>query len=565
MNQWNGFFKSALGAVTPAIFAVASVSIPSPAKAVDIMPMGDSITAGLNACGYRTPLVQSLNNLPNCSFSMVGTQSTSNNPPAGTCITSNINHQSIGGYSTGNYMQIVDGIPRIRGYLNANTPDVVLLHIGTNDMGSGSGSFQIGTYNDGSNQGTFTIGRIVQMIDEIYAKNNNAKILIADLIPVYNGASGYNSRISQLGALIGDVVDDRQMDGNDIRLVEVNSGFSQSMMQSDGIHPNASGESYIAGRFLSALQAEGICNSASPPSAVAKISPSGTTSDNTPTYSWNALPTATNYYLWVNDVNGSGTIKQQLSSSAVNCGSGSGQCSYTPSMAVSGSSTWWVQASNANGSGSWGTPMTFTTPSGSVPGVVSLVEPISGGAAASPQFVWNAQSSASNYYLWVNDPTGTVIQQTYSASQANCGSGSGTCQISPGTSLNSGDISWWVQASNAFGNGQWSARGAFVVGGVPGPASLLFPLGASAGANPPYSWNPVSNSSWYMLWVNENGSNKVARWYTAAQAGCPTGNETRCEINPPENSTSGSSSSWWVRTYNTAGMGAWSAQRDFTY
>jgi len=41
------------------------------------------------------------------------------------------------------------------------------------------------------------------------------------------------------------------------------------------------------------------------------ISPSGTIATSTPTYTWNAVPLATWYYLWVNDsANASGKITQ---------------------------------------------------------------------------------------------------------------------------------------------------------------------------------------------------------------------------------------------------------------
>ena len=532
----------------------------SPVMALDVMPIGDSITRGYYACSYRTQLVQSLANLNSCSINMVGSMFSPEYPPSGTCTTANINHEGHGGWATTNFLTIDEGstIPRIRIYLNDNTPDIVLLHIGTNDMGNGTGKFEVGTYNSSTNQGTNTIGRIVTMIEEVYAANSNAHVFVADLIPVTTNST-HNTNISQLRTVIGSMVTDRANDGDDITLVPVSSGYTSDMMQSDGIHPNAEGEEHIAGKFLTAMQSQGICPPTSVPSAITKIAPNDFTPDSTPTYQWQAQSNASSYYLWVNDATGN-AVQQVLTPSAANCGSGTGNCSFTPPSAIYGNNQWWVRGSNSVGHGSWGSAMNFSTPAGTTPGKVALVSPVSGTAGTSPQFRWNAQSSASKYYLWVNDGSGTRVQQYYTSAQAQCSSGTGVCQATPDVILNSGSIDWWVQASNGSGTGAWSSAGSFFIGGLPGTASLLQPGGSGSGSNPAYSWNAVSNATYYMLWVNEGSTNRIAQWYTAAQVNCPNGTGT-CSITSPISTTG--SRSWWIRTWNPAGYGSWSSQKNF--
>ena len=80
--------------------------------------------------------------------------------------------------------------------------------------------------------------------------------------------------------------------------------------------------------------------------------------------------------------------------------------------------------------------------------------------------------------------------------------------------------------------------------------------------NPPtYIWNAVPNSSWYYLWVNDSSGNKIKKWYTAAQAGCPNGTGI-CSVIPSVSLANGSAV-WWVRTWNDFGYGSWNGATYF--
>ena len=99
-----------------------------------------------------------------------------------------------------------------------------------------------------------------------------------------------------------------------------------------------------------------------PPPAATLISPTGTITDSTPTYTWNAVAGSTWYYLWVDDSTGN-KIKHWYTASAVGCSSGTGTCSVTPSTVLSpGSGTWWIKTWNSAGSGPWSAGMAFTLP-----------------------------------------------------------------------------------------------------------------------------------------------------------------------------------------------------------
>ena len=96
---------------------------------------------------------------------------------------------------------------------------------------------------------------------------------------------------------------------------------------------------------------------------VTLVSPSGALGTSTPTFTWNAVPGATSYELWVNDAAGGARIDQSYSAAAAGCGAGTGTCSVSPGVALAtGAGAWWVQASSGSGPGPWSTRLDFTAP-----------------------------------------------------------------------------------------------------------------------------------------------------------------------------------------------------------
>jgi hypothetical protein len=93
---------------------------------------------------------------------------------------------------------------------------------------------------------------------------------------------------------------------------------------------------------------------------------------------------------------------------------------------------------------------------------------------------------------------------------------------------------------------------------VPPQASLLFPSGTISTAVPAYTWFAVPTATWYYLWVGDSVSYpKIAIWYTAAEAGCASGTGL-CSVTPTIPLAPGAAQ-WWIQTWNTSGLGPWSA------
>jgi FtsP/CotA-like multicopper oxidase with cupredoxin domain len=298
-----------------------------------------------------------------------------------------------------------------------------------------------------------------------------------------------------------------------------------------------------------------------PPAATTLVSPTGEITDPTPTYTWNAVLDSTWYRLWVNDVSGN-RVQTWYAAADAGCPDGTGTCSVTPTMEVVGASQWWVQTYSNAGFGSWSTPLSFTAPIPTVPSAATLVSPTGAIADTTPAYTWNAVSGATWYQLWVNDSSGNRIQTWYAAADAGCPDGTGTCSVTPTTEA-VGPCQWWVQTYNRAGFGPWSTPLSFTapIPTVPSAATLVSPTGAIADTTPTYTWDAVSDATWYHLWVNDSTGNKINQWYAATVAGCPDGTGT-CSVTPT--TAVMGASQWWIQTYNAAGYGLWSAPMDFT-
>lgn len=297
------------------------------------------------------------------------------------------------------------------------------------------------------------------------------------------------------------------------------------------------------------------------PAASSLVAPSGSIATARPTYVWNAVPDSTHYYLWVDDTTGN-KIRRWYTAVEVNCPAGTGSCSMTPETGVAGDSRWWIQTWNPAGYGPWTGPLAFRAPP--PVGPATLVSPSGDVNTVTPTYTWNAIAGATWYYLWVDDSSVPAkITQWYRAADAGCGSGTGTCSVTPTTTLAPGAARWWIQTWNAAGYGPWSSPLAFTVVPPPPPgrATLVSPSG-TIGLSPTYTWNAVPGATWYYLWVDDTMGTRIAQWYRAAEAGCANGVGT-CAVTPTTVLTPGQAM-WWIQTWSPNGYGPWSLAMTFT-
>jgi hypothetical protein len=100
------------------------------------------------------------------------------------------------------------------------------------------------------------------------------------------------------------------------------------------------------------------------------------------------------------------------------------------------------------------------------PGPVTLLSPSGTTYSSTPTYKWIASSYATSYGLLVDDSTGRgKIYKYYTDSEADCNSG--TCSVTPSTSLADGNATWWVVACVGAGCGAWSNAMGFIVSAGP--------------------------------------------------------------------------------------------------
>ena len=184
-----------------------------------IMPLGDSITWGVGTPAhdsYRTELYRRLT-AAGLRVDFVGSQASGSGPDR-----DNEGHR---GWTIGQIAQ------HVQAWLDAYEPDVVLLHIGTNDVTKGLGR---------------PATRLSDLLDRIHAARPETRVLVAKII----GRSGwgqaatdaYNARIDELIA----------RKGAPFRVVDLSGVGGVDLY--DRVHPNEYGYATMAWSWYRALE-----------------------------------------------------------------------------------------------------------------------------------------------------------------------------------------------------------------------------------------------------------------------------------------------------------------------
>ena len=199
---------------------------------VRIMPLGDSITRGAlgssDSTGYRRALYQSLVGAGH-SVDFVGSQTD------GVPTDFDRNHEGHNGWSAN---QIRDNIST---WLTTNPADVVLLHIGTNDITSGQSA-------------TGIRDEVRQILDRIDAKSTAIVVFLARIINRNDSASRI-AETTDYNNLLQSLADTRIANGDLIIVVDQESALSYPADLADAVHPNGAGYGKMAQRWFAALSA----------------------------------------------------------------------------------------------------------------------------------------------------------------------------------------------------------------------------------------------------------------------------------------------------------------------
>ena len=202
-----------------------------------IMPLGDSITeAETGHNSYRRTLWVRLNKA-GCSVDLVGSKTgvSRGSRDSGSVSPPNRdfdqNHEGYWDYTVDQL------IPRVAGLVDRSAPDVVLVHLGTNDVLRGQGA-------DGVAQ------EIGNLIDAIREGKPDTYILLAKIIPAGPDVAG----TAVLNQTIDQVAASRNRSSSPVSVVNQASGYAVADNY-DGIHPAPSGEAKLGNRWAEAILA----------------------------------------------------------------------------------------------------------------------------------------------------------------------------------------------------------------------------------------------------------------------------------------------------------------------
>jgi len=206
--------------------------------ATRIMPLGDSITVGYGTgtdkttysdiTGYRQPLYQKLR-AAGYNVDFVGSVR------AGQSVSPSFDVDNEGhpGYTPAQILSGISGPADT--WLNKNPAKVVLLHIGTNGLRS-----------DRVDLWVTNTGKILEAIDKVDSSITVVLALIVNQNPTNQVVTQFNTKLRQ-------VAQTRIANGDDIRIVDMETALSYPGDLADQYHPNQSGYNKMANAWYNAL------------------------------------------------------------------------------------------------------------------------------------------------------------------------------------------------------------------------------------------------------------------------------------------------------------------------
>ncbi|MBN1480648.1 T9SS C-terminal target domain-containing protein [candidate division KSB1 bacterium] len=201
-----------------------------------VMPVGNSITAGKTPSGGTSDGFRGyLKNELGANYTFVGDDIT---------VTPGLN----GHFKSGSKIRdfLAGGEKDITVALNTHNPEIVLLHLGTNNINSDT---RVGPYTDG-----FTpSGELKELINTIGKHQSVSSILVCKIIPKLDANMMNIPQINDFNEEIERMFFDNAISGKAV-IVDMNSMVSIQEL-TDGIHPIEAGYQRMAGEFSRVIKA----------------------------------------------------------------------------------------------------------------------------------------------------------------------------------------------------------------------------------------------------------------------------------------------------------------------
>lgn len=209
---------------------------------VRIWCLGDSITKGnstatIPRASYRKELFSRLN-VAGLNYDFVGTR---NNGDSSYPEWTDQDHDGWGSHTSGNILNgdyagsIDEAFSGVASVVSAVNPDVVLLHIGTND-------YNLPT--------TTSMSNISGIISAVRNYNPNVTFFVANMIPI--GKAQFQAANNALASAITSEVEAFSNENSPVHLVDMREGYNMTWF-TDLVHPDSRGEAFIAEQWSNAI------------------------------------------------------------------------------------------------------------------------------------------------------------------------------------------------------------------------------------------------------------------------------------------------------------------------
>jgi acyl-CoA thioesterase I len=197
-----------------------------------IMPLGDSITQSNKDHGsYRRVLWQTLKQ-GGYNVDFVGSLKTHYQGPAPTS-DFDLDHEGHWGW------RIDEILTQLDGWTKTARPDIVLVHLGTNDIAQ-------------QQDIKSTVDELAQVVQVLRKNNPKVKVLLGQIIPLW----GKEKLCQEFNGMVKQLAQKTSTRQSLVIAVDLFTGFRPEPNADtfDGAHPNESGEKKMAERWFTALK-----------------------------------------------------------------------------------------------------------------------------------------------------------------------------------------------------------------------------------------------------------------------------------------------------------------------
>jgi predicted secreted protein len=241
------------------------------------------------------------------------------------------------------------------------------------------------------------------------------------------------------------------------------------------------------------------------------VTPSGSTTQATPTFKWGSVDDGVSYKLQVSDSNDQRLLLSWYDANQI-CSPSDGTCQIAPLQLLDyGQYKWFIKTKNSAGLESdWSREMNFTI----LPAAPQTQSPSGDIPQKNPAFTWNIAPNAAEYRIKVSQSAQTILDSNWSAAATVCTAAA--CKLEPSLNLSVGDYSWTVQARTSNGvESSWSDTSNFTV-------VLLAPVPTvptgTINTQPVFTWDNLPLVSQYKVQINNDatGDRVYLAWHAAA-------------------------------------------------